>query len=462
MLGLATNVSWQISLCERNCWWVYSLEKLETLRAVTRQSSQDFGRALAKVLSPSQPLQSEEFLKGRADQLQSIERALYAPGRHVLIHGLRGVGKSSLAQTAAFKVAEGHDPIIVSCDPQSTFKSIIKDIFDEILGKDPRIAEELKLKEGGLGLSLRGMSASLKGSVTQKEKEIDEPLSVNDAVRVIYFLCEKLGGKPVFVVDEFDLVASADVQRDFANLVKQVSDKHVPACFIFCGIAESAEALMAAHGSADRYFHAVDLGKLPWEARIEIVETAAEVLGISIDKTTVYRIASISDGFPYYVHFISEKLFWRVFKSQNNGVVTPELFEMAMEDAANAMDMKLRGPYEKATQKYDDTYSAILYSVADGHELKKRSSDIYTVYTRVMKDMNKEPLSRPQFNTRMNRLKNEAHGCILTATRQGWYEFTEKIIRGYVRLKAEQANVDLSPDHPAASSLLKHRIERKS
>ena len=79
----------------------------------------------------------------------------------------------------------------------------------------------------------------------------------------------------------------------------------------------------------------------------------------------------ICDGFPYYVHFISEKLFWRVFEAQNGGKVTPELFIQAMEDAANAMDMKLRGPYEKATQKYDDTYSAILFAVADGHELKK-------------------------------------------------------------------------------------------
>jgi hypothetical protein len=46
-------------------------------------------------------------------------------------------------------------------------------------------------------------------------------------------------------------------------------------------------------------------------------------------------------------------------------------------------------------------------------------------------------------------LKQPSHGCILTATRQGWYEFTEKMIRGYVRLKAEQANIILEVDHPA-------------
>ncbi|RKS51356.1 AAA ATPase-like protein [Paracoccus pantotrophus] len=434
------------------------MDKLETLRAVLNQTQQEFGHALSKVLSPSRPLQSEEYLKGRAEQLHGIEKALYAPGRHVLIHGLRGVGKSSLAQTAAFKISKGHDPIIVSCDPQSTFKSIIKDIFDEVLGKDPRIAEELKSKEGSIGFSFKGWSGILKGSAARKEKDIDEPLSVNDAVRIIQFLCQELSGKPVFVVDEFDLIANPDVQRDFANLVKQVSDKHVEACFIFCGIADSAEALMAAHGSADRYFHAVALGKLPWDARIEIVETAAEALGITIDRTTIYRIAMICDGFPYYVHFISEKLFWRVFEAKDGGMVNPELFSLAMEDAAGAMDMKLRGPYEKATQKYDDTYSAILFAVADGHELRKRSSDIFKVYERVMGDLGQKPATRQKFNNRMNRLKSEPHGCILTATRQGWYEFTEKMIRGYVRLKAEQAKVRLSPDHPGAASLMHHRV----
>lgn len=70
---------------------------IASLRAVISQPPRDFGAAIDRVLSPSRPLQSEEFLRGRAEQLNGIERALYASGRHVLIHGLRGVGKSSLA-----------------------------------------------------------------------------------------------------------------------------------------------------------------------------------------------------------------------------------------------------------------------------------------------------------------------------------------------------------------------------
>ena len=57
------------------------MDKLNSLRAVLHSNQHDFGKALSRVLSPSQPLQSEEFLKGRAEQLHGIEKALYAPGR---------------------------------------------------------------------------------------------------------------------------------------------------------------------------------------------------------------------------------------------------------------------------------------------------------------------------------------------------------------------------------------------
>lgn len=86
-------------------------DKLRTQRPVISLPEADFGALLGKVLSPSQPLQSEEFLRGREKQLNGIKKALYQPGRHVLIHGFRGVGKSSLAQTTAYGLSVAADPI---------------------------------------------------------------------------------------------------------------------------------------------------------------------------------------------------------------------------------------------------------------------------------------------------------------------------------------------------------------
>jgi len=60
-----------------------------------------FGKKLNEVVSPARPIISIENLIGRTEELDRIEKALFAPGRNVFIYGERGVGKSSLAATAA-------------------------------------------------------------------------------------------------------------------------------------------------------------------------------------------------------------------------------------------------------------------------------------------------------------------------------------------------------------------------
>jgi hypothetical protein len=58
------------------------------------------------------------------------------------------------------------------------------------------------------------------------------------------------------------------------------------------------------------------------------------------------------------------------------------------------------------------------------------------------------PLDRERFNSRINTLKRPTHASILKANRQGWYEFSEAVVRGYVRLRAEAAGVQLGNEHP--------------
>jgi hypothetical protein len=131
------------------------------------------------------------------------------------------------------------------------------------------------------------------GRVQEESGTVEESVSINEAARLLQFLAKEVGQKLVVVVDEFDQVTSKKEQQNFANFIKHISDKHVPSSFIFCGIGESIDRLMAAHESADRYFHTVSLGRLPWEARFDIVTAAAEVLGIEIDNGTIVRIARI-------------------------------------------------------------------------------------------------------------------------------------------------------------------------
>jgi MoxR-like ATPase len=117
---------------------------LDALKPVHVDDEDQFGRILTKVLSPSKPLQSPEYLRGRDANLTDIRRALYADGRHVFIHGYKGVGKTSLAQTAAFQLQSSDaDPIIFGCGEGTTFDEAIREIVRIGLGEDPRVARGL-------------------------------------------------------------------------------------------------------------------------------------------------------------------------------------------------------------------------------------------------------------------------------------------------------------------------------
>jgi uncharacterized protein len=108
----------------------------------------------------------------------------------------------------------------------------------------------------------------------------------------------------------------------------------------------------------------------------------------------------------------------------------------------------LKAMYEKASLKYKSDYESVLWAVADHHELKRRSTDIFASYIRIVRSIGEEPLTRETFNQRMNSLKKPNHASILKANRQGWYEFSEAVVRGYVRLRAEARGVQLGNEHP--------------
>jgi|HubBroStandDraft_6_1064221.scaffolds.fasta_scaffold935021_2 MoxR-like ATPase len=94
----------------------------------------DFVAILKQNIRPAQPIDSPELLQGRSATLRDIGRALHSPGMHVFIHGERGIGKTSIALTAA-KAYFRADPPWVGCDENSTFEGIVGDVCRALLDK---------------------------------------------------------------------------------------------------------------------------------------------------------------------------------------------------------------------------------------------------------------------------------------------------------------------------------------
>jgi hypothetical protein len=125
------------------------------LAGFTREA---FEATLQKTLSPTSPIRSPEHLKGREKKLEDIRRAMVQPGRSVFIHGDRGVGKTSLAQTAAFEhQSASKPPVLIGCDASSTFGRVAQQITTRMLGLDANLLKIGKQFKGGVqtgGLSV--------------------------------------------------------------------------------------------------------------------------------------------------------------------------------------------------------------------------------------------------------------------------------------------------------------------
>jgi hypothetical protein len=248
------------------------------------------------------------------------------------------------------------------------------------------------------------------------------------------------------------LLPTAEDRRLFAAFIKAVGDSAVPIKMFFTGIARSMGELLDAHGSAYRYLETIELERLDFESRMEIVEQCARALNVRVERTTLLRIAKVSDGFPYYVHLIAEKMFWEMYRDPQPVRESKAAHYMeGIKAAVSGTQAYLQVAYDKAVKKYGSSrYEEVMWAAADHPLLERPSSDIFESYLSIMQRLKKEPLSRAQFNSRMNRLKTDAHGPTLVGTRAGWYQFSDSILRGYVRLKAEAAGIELEADHPLA------------
>lgn len=410
----------------------------------------DFGRKLATVVSVAHPIRSIEHLKGRQKFLDEIRRSLYADGRHIFVFGDRGVGKSSLAATAAYQhQSSDAQPIFVSGSPDDTFNTIIANVAVQAVR---RSKIEATKQTSSRAMNFRGLSWSSDHEVSALD--IAEQIkTVSDATELLKQVAAKHSEKPTVVLDEFDTIPKAEDRQRFASLLKQMGDQSINLKFFITGIGQSCEELLGAHQSAHRQLATFELPRLGWEARREIVTEAARAFGLTVNDDVNWRIAMISDGFPYYVHLIVEKMMWEAFNSRDEcDTLSWKQFYDGLRVAIQLTNAELRRPYEKAVLHQAPEYEDVVWSTADGEDLIRSTRDMFDSYKRIVQKRQGRPvLESAKYTDILRKLKHSAHGAVLQpiARRTGLYTYTEKMLRGYVRMQAEANHVELSGERPA-------------
>ncbi|WP_061709697.1 MULTISPECIES: AAA family ATPase [Enterobacteriaceae] len=409
----------------------------------------DFLDKLYTVIRPAEPIDASEFLFGRSDQVDMLEMALHAPGRHAFIFGDRGVGKSSLAHTVAYNMQEQNDPILVSCVAESTLAGIIADAFrDAVERMDARKKAEFTASVS-IGVGATWVKLEHKFHKQQETVEIND---VSSAVYALGLLTKIHSDAPYIVIDEFDQISSLEEKEKFGSLLKQLGDRKSPVKIIFTGIGQSLHELLGGHASSSRQIQEMKLEPLSWSGRYAIIDRAFNEFGLKVPDDVRFRIAGLSDGYPHYIHLICEKMLIKAYQDGTTEITFP-MFLSGLKDAVSSVAEFLKKDYNLATEGRSPDVAYVLWSIADSADMQRKKSDILISYIDVIDQLSWKGLiannnpDESKFGRILTCLGKQEYGEIVISAfgdkRRGFYKFKESMVRGYVKMHAEMRSIKL-------------------
>ncbi|MHA1513827.1 MAG: hypothetical protein ACTSRJ_07210 [Candidatus Hodarchaeales archaeon] len=407
-----------------------------------------------EAFSPAKEIRDPSRFVGRKNEINTGITSLMNRGGFLAIYGLRGVGKSSIAyqlkaiaegnkiltdylELKRFLPLKGFNYLVhyYRCDHFiNDIGSLIKRIlfgdednpslFSLTKTGDRRLTEFKTIFEGETGVDF-GLKLSSKGS---SEKTYSQYISddVIQQFRSLLGIIRKDNQNNtglLILIDEFDTIKN---KSGFSSLVKTCSSDFVK--FGIVGIASSLTELIKDHGSISRQIDVVSVPRMPIEDLTHILRRAEYTVHkeIIFDENASSTIASLAEGFPYFVHLLGKEAMLIAFERNSKQVTGNDieyLSKIITEGRLNTI--------------YDDVYhNAVKTSPQREILLKIFSEDdkdeIHTVpvYS-LAKDLG---VSNP--SQLMKELTTTEWGSpVLTKIRDRYYRFTDPVFKVYSRIR---------------------------
>jgi ABC-type lipoprotein export system ATPase subunit len=248
-------------------------------------------RAL-KIYTPSSPIDDIKFFQGRKNILKDIESNLSMPGKHVIIFGDRGVGKTSLLNVAT----KNKECLIYGCSSRDNLNTIFLDFLKRISAH--RVEAKTTSTEssrGKAGINIKTVNVE-KGREKTSETEYQV---VGSQELTPHFVTSLFKDKEIILaMDEFERVEDAETKKFISEVIKKFSDANSKAKIIIVGIADSIASLLGEHESIVRNIQQIELDRLSKEEIIAIAKSGEEILGFTLEDTVIDMIIDYSDRFP--------------------------------------------------------------------------------------------------------------------------------------------------------------------
>jgi hypothetical protein len=396
-----------------------------------------------KVFLPFTPIKLAELFRGRKSEIQRVTDSLNTPGRHVVLFGDRGVGKTSLANLTSF-FANWDDGNIFehSCTASDSFKTIFDSVFAAtgkgLLGRDFSIEKMLKCGFSNFSLE-KGIRQTF---VPVADFQID-PNSVFEALR---------GLKVLIILDEFDRVIGEEPKLAIAELVKRLSDAEAQSKLLIVGVAKTIDDLIGIHPSAVRAFEQVEMPRMQDDEIEDILCSGFIEIGMQIPNALLSNVASLADGYPHFAHLLGLKLVEaaldRLMRSESQALaVTHEDYRPAIAASIKGSMHSLKDAYIRGTETPGVKtlmYRLILEGVAIQDEVEV---PVQKILDYINKLDGKKVIKAQTISPHLGKLVNPENRNILERPRTGFYRFQDPMLRAYVRMQIAEMKLTKQPQY---------------
>ncbi len=386
-------------------------------------SDSDGWRALrAEIIAaftPGAPIDELSLFAGRHTQIQRISDAVMSKGRHVVLFGERGVGKTSLANIFFLGLP---DPtkvvhVYVQCSKTDTYQTIWQKALRRIVFViDGQEYQAIDL---------------VRGDITPDELE----------VVLANFIAAQI---PVIVFDEYDRISDQNTRVLISETIKHLSNSPLFCTIILVGVADNVTDIILEHQSISRALVQIQMPRMERGELKEIVTSRLKPTPISITDDALWRIAYLASGLPFYAHALGQSSSLSAIEKKSTKI-TEKIVNESIERSFADLDQSLIDAYVKAiteTRK-GNIFKQVLAAcaLAEQDDLGRFSAaNVEKPLTVIMK----KPMSAPSFSFHLNELCSEERGLILSksGSRSHFrFRFQQPMIQPFIILKSLSTGV---------------------
>jgi Cdc6-like AAA superfamily ATPase len=363
--------------------------------------------------TPGKPIQEQDLIFGRREQIQRLVACVRSSGRHGVIYGERGVGKSSIGNT--FHYFLGHERsrvqhVKVQATSDDSFSSLWHKAFKRI------------------SVVIDGRRARLSEQYQSDQIAPDDVLLELESFSAAH--------TPIIVIDELDRLKAPGAKELMSDAIKMLSDAGVTATVICIGVAESVGDLIEGHESITRALVQIEMPRMLGKEIRDIIQKNITKIGMLIAKTALERIVFIAKGLPYYAHLLGQHAAQAACDRCSTVIEIVDI-ETAMDRAFKDVTQSIRDSYESAVSSernektlFADVLLACALAGRDASgrftakavaiELRQLTGTLYDV---------------PQFSYHLNEFCHSKRGTVLHkigTTRKFKFRFVDALMEPYV------------------------------